>query len=124
MMLGREIWTSHESVAAADGLEHLREKVALVEPAGGLEIFTVVVPEDVLLCVLNPLPSLRVDLVHAKDMATDIPTSATCGWHESVAVGAPEPPGTHCHPVIQLAPVCWVVVVGLHEPLGHEAGSG
>jgi len=49
--------------------------------------------------VWKPLPTL-VPEEHEYEIASVIPTSAICGWHEICADGpaASDPEGTHCQP--------------------------
>ena len=68
-------------------------------------------------------PELPVALVQAKSSLTAIPTSAICGEHESLAVGAVAVVlfGVHFQPVVQPLLVAEVVV---HVPVVQLEGLG
>ena len=68
--------------------------------------------------VENPLP-VAVPSEHEYEIAIDMPTSATCGWHDICATGTPEPEPLHCQPVKHEP-----LYEGSHGPVVQFAGLG
>ena len=85
MMEGRETCTEHWAPAVLPWSVQVSEYVAVLAPAGGLATVVDAVPEG---CEVTAKPVLdAVPEEQEYEMASVMPTSASWGWQESVAVG-------------------------------------
>src|SRR3989344_7869908 len=91
-MEGFATCTLHSLVVVFPKYEHVSAYVARLLVPGGAATLTLVAP-DCAPFVSKPEPAL-VPIAHAYDMATLMPTSATCGWHDTCATISSVPP-TH-----------------------------